>query len=268
MHRRVLITGGGSGLGRALALRYARAGWRVGLADISGARAAAVADEARALGAEADAFVVDVADDASFHALREEVLARWGGVDHLYNNAGVSSAGTLLQTSAEDWRWMLDLNLMGVVRGCQAFVPGMLAQRGGHVINTASFAGLAGAAGLCSYSVAKAAVVALSESLRAELALDDSGVRVSVICPSFFRTNLLQNFRGPEQSRHMAQRLMEKAGESADDIADAVFRAVMAGTFLIVPTATERLRWRLKRFLPEFYFRRLIAAQRAVGGGG
>jgi len=154
---------------------------------------------------------------------------------------------------------------MSVVRGCQAFVPGMLEQRSGHVVNTASFAGLAGAGGLSSYSVAKAAVVTLSETLRAELALADSAVRVSVICPSFFRTNLLENFRGPQRSRETAQKLMEKAAESADDIAARVVDAVMAGQFLIIPTAPERTRWRIKRFLPEFYFRKLVAALRAAG---
>ncbi|MBL8301024.1 MAG: SDR family oxidoreductase [Rhodanobacteraceae bacterium] len=263
--QRVLITGGGSGLGRAIALRYAAKGWQVLLADISLERAEAVAAEARERGAKADAFFVDVASDEAVLALRDAVVARCGGVDHLYNNAGVASAGTLLQTALEDWRWMLDLNLMSVVRGCQAFVPGMIAQGGGHVVNTASFAGLAGAGGLSSYSVAKAGVVALSETLRAELALSDSKVNVSVVCPSFFRTNLLENFRGPEKTRNMAARLMDRAAETADDIAAAVIEAVMAQRFMIIPTAQERTRWRLKRFLPEFYFRRLIAALRAAG---
>ena len=260
-----LITGCSSGLGRALALRYARAGWQVGLADISPERADAVAAEVRALGSEADSFTVDVASDDSVLALRDAVMQRWGGVDHLYNNAGVSSAGTLLQTPFSDWRWMLEINLLSVVRGCQAFLPDMVHQGGGHIVNTASFAGLAGAGGLSSYSVAKAAVVALSETLRAEMALAQSKVGVSVVCPSFFRTNLLQNFRGPDASRQMAQKLMEKAAENADDIAAAVFDAVAAGRFLIIPTATERFRWRLKRWLPEFYFRQLVAALRAAG---
>jgi NADP-dependent 3-hydroxy acid dehydrogenase YdfG len=263
--QRVLITGGGSGLGRAIALRYASAGWRIGLADISLERAEAVAAEARALGVRADAFHVDVSSDSSVLALRDDVTARWGGVDHLYNNAGVSSGGSLLQTSIDDWRWMLDINLLSVVRGCQAFLPGMVAQGTGHIVNTASFAGLAGAGGLSSYSVAKAGVVTLSETLRAELALADSAVRVSVVCPSFFRTNLLENFRGPERARGMAHKLMDKAGETADDIARLVVDAVMAGRFLIIPTAPERTRWRIKRFLPEFYFRKLVAALRAAG---
>lgn len=263
--QRVLITGGGSGLGRAIALRYARAGWHVGLADISFERAEAVAAEARALGAQADAFHVDVASDASVLALRDEVNARWGGVDHLYNNAGVASGGNLLQTSIDDWRWMLDINLLSVVRGCLAFLPGMVDQGGGRIVNTASFAALAGAGGLCSYSVAKASVVTLSETLRAELALANSAVGVSVLCPSFFRTNLLENFRGPERTRDMAQKLMEKAVVNADDIAAAVVDAVMAGKFLIIPTAPERRRWRIKRFFPEFYFGKLVAALRAAG---
>ncbi|GMV28131.1 MAG: putative short-chain dehydrogenase/reductase [Rhodanobacteraceae bacterium] len=263
--QRVLITGGGSGLGRAIALRHAARGWRVLLADISLERAEAVAAEVRERGAQADAFYVDVASDDAVLALRDAVVARCGGVDHLYNNAGVASAGTLLQTPLDDWRWMLDVNLMSVVRGCQAFLPGMVAQGGGHVINTASFAGVACAGGLSSYSVAKAGVIALSETLRAELAIADSKVHVSVVCPSFFRTNLLENFRGPDKSRNMASRLMDKAAETADDIAAAVVDAVTAGRFMIIPTAPERTRWRLKRFLPEFYFRKLVAALRAAG---
>jgi len=263
--QRVLITGGGSGLGRAIAIRYARMGWHVALADISLERAEAVAAEIRALGAQADAFLVDVASDDAVIALRDAVTARFGSIDHLYNNAGVASAGNLLNTSLDDWRWMLDVNLMSVVRGCQAFLPGMVAQGGGHVINTASFAGVACAGGLSSYSVAKAGVIALSETLRAELALADSKVGVSVVCPSFFRTNLLENFRGPEKSRHMASKLMEKASETADDIAATVVDAVMAGRFMIIPTSPERTRWRLKRFLPEFYFRKLVAALRSAG---
>lgn len=263
--KRVLITGGGSGVGRALALRYARAGWRVGIVDIAPERAEAVAAEVRASGATAETFTADVSSDESMLALRDAVLARWGGVDHLYNNAGVASAGDLLQTPLSDWRWMLEINLLGVVRGCQAFLPGMIEQGSGHVVNTASFAGLACAGGLCSYSVAKSGVIALSETLRAELALADTAIRVSVVCPSFFRTNLLENFRGSERSREKAGKLMDKAGETAEDIAARVFDAVMAGRFLIIPTAPERLRWRLKRFLPEFYFRKLVAALRAAG---
>ncbi|UXI68691.1 SDR family NAD(P)-dependent oxidoreductase [Tahibacter amnicola] len=263
-NNRVLITGAGSGLGRALALRYARAGWQVGVADIRADRADAVCEEIQALGARGDAFQVDVGSDTSVEALRDDVVARWGDLDLLINNAGVSSAGDVADTPLDDWRWMLEINLLSVVRGCRAFLPIFLARGRGHIVNTASFAGLAGAAGLASYSVAKAGVVALSDSLRAEMALCKSGVRVSVVCPSFFRTNLLENFRGPEKTRAIADRLMTRATESADDIAAFVFDGVAAGRYLLIPTAAERLRWRIRRFFPDFYFRKLITAQRAA----
>jgi short-subunit dehydrogenase len=137
----------------------------------------------------------------------------------------------------------------------------MLAAGRGQIINVASFAGLAGAPGIMSYGVAKAGVVALSEQLRAEV--HARGVRVAVVCPSFFRTNLTENFRGSPKMLNVANRLMDSARESADDIAASVHRQAEAGTFLILPTRAEVLRWRLKRWLPEYYFRKLL--QMAAG---
>jgi len=256
---RVVVTGAGSGLGRELALRYARAGWRVAVADISSERADTVVAELRALGAQADAFHVDVGDDASVQALQQAVQERFGGVDHLINNAGVASAGDVIETTMDDWRWMIDINLLGVVRGCRAFVPGMIAQGRGHVVNIASFAALAGAPGMATYAVAKAGVVTLSESLRAEMAVKATGVGVSAVCPAFFQTNLLQNFRGPDHARRFAGRMMEGSGDTAEGVADHIFQATLRGQFLILPTRHEPMRWRLKRWLPDLYFKRLIA---------
>ena len=141
--RRVLITGAGSGLGRALAKRYAQTGCAIACADIRLDRAEETAAELG--GAPHFACPVDVADDASMRALREIVAARWDAVDVLINNAGVASGGALLDAPMEEWHWMLNLNLLGVVRGCREFVPGMVARGRGQVINVASFAALAGA---------------------------------------------------------------------------------------------------------------------------
>lgn len=262
---RVLITGSGSGLGRALALHYARNGWRVAIADLLRERAESVAAEIRASGGKADAYAADITDDASMQALRRAIETDFGGLEHLVNNAGVSSAGDTLDTPLDDWRWMLDVNLLGVVRGCQVFAP-LLAQDKGHIINIASFAALAGAPGLASYSVAKAGVVALSESLRAEFALRGSPIGVSVVCPSFFQTNLLQNYRGPEKMKRTAGKLMEKSHDTAESVAAAIYAGAAAKRFLILPTQAEPLRWCLKRWFPEFYFRKLIAAVKAEGG--
>ena len=125
------------------------------------------------------AHVADVGDDASMHSLHERIEREWGGLDVLVNNAGIASVGPMVETTMEEWRKVLDVDLVGVVRGCRLFLPAMLAARSGQIVNTASFAGLAGAPGMMTYGVAKAAVVALSEQLRAET--HHHGVRVSVI---------------------------------------------------------------------------------------
>jgi NAD(P)-dependent dehydrogenase (short-subunit alcohol dehydrogenase family) len=258
--RRVLITGAGSGLGRALAERHARAGDAVGCVDLDVARAemtrASLAGDGHA------AWTADVGDDASMEALGATVKAAWGGVDVLYNNAGIASGGPMVETTMAEWRKLLEVELLSVVRGCLQFLPGMLAAGRGHVVNTASFAGLAGAPGIMTYGVAKAGVVALSEQLRAEV--EPRGVRVSVLCPSFFRTNLLDTAIGSERMRRMALHLMDTADDTCDSVADAVFAQVARGTFLVLPTKHEPMRWRLKRWLPETYFRKLLQRTQAA----
>ena len=265
MSRRVLVTGAGSGLGRALAFRYAEAGWRVACADIRFERAQETVGLITGFGIGAMAIQVDVGNDASFEALRDEVLAAWDGVELVINNAGVASAGPLLTASMDEWQWMLNVNLLGVVRGCRLFLPGMVAAGHGQVINTASFAGLAGAPNIMSYGVTKAAVVALSEQLRAEV--QDKGIGVSVVCPSFFRTNLLESWQGNDRMKAYADKMMANSPDTLDSVADAAFAAAERGQFLILPTHKSPMLWRLKRWLPDFYFRNMLkVANRATKG--
>jgi NAD(P)-dependent dehydrogenase (short-subunit alcohol dehydrogenase family) len=254
--RRVLITGAGSGLGRALAERHALRGDQVACADLDRGRAEATC--AALSGSGHLAFAVDVGSDASMQALADEVRAVWGSVDVLYNNAGIASGGAMVETTMDEWRRILEVDLLGVVRGCRLFLPAMLAAGRGAIVNTASFAGLAGAPGIMTYGVAKAGVVALSEQLRAEV--EARGVRVSVVCPSFFRTNLMDGALGSDKVRSMALRLMDTSPDSIDSVADAVFDQVARGRFLILPTRREPMRWRLKRWFPEVYFRKLLKA--------
>jgi NADP-dependent 3-hydroxy acid dehydrogenase YdfG len=262
--RRVLITGAGSGLGRALAFRYAEAGWRVACADIRRERAEETVGLITGFGIGAMALQVDVGRDESFEDLRDEILAAWEGVDLVINNAGVSGGGSVLNASMADWQWMLNINLLGVVRGCRLFGPVLIEQGAGHLVNIASFAALAGGPGMATYATAKAGVVTVSEGLRADL--EGSGVKVSVVCPSFFQTNLLEGFRAPDGAAlKMATALMRDAKESAADIAEAIYRGVERGEFLILPSADVRNRWRLKRWFPELYFRKLMQLVRARG---
>jgi len=260
--QRVLITGGGSGLGLALAQRYARAGARVACVDLLAERA-----EAAVAGLNGEghlALVADVGDDASMQALHERVVAAWGGVDVLVNNAGIASVGPMVETTMDEWRKVIDIDLLGVVRGCRLFLPAMLAARRGYVLNTASFAGLAGAPGMMSYGVAKAAVVALSEQLRAET--HGTGVRVGVICPAFFRTNLMDTAIASDKIKGKVLKLMDTSPDTLDGVADKVFAAAQRGDFMIIPTKREPMRWRMKRYLPGMYFRLVmkLAKKRAA----
>jgi short-subunit dehydrogenase len=260
--RRVLITGAGSGLGRALAFCFAENGWRVACADIRRDRAEDTVRLITEFGVGAMALQTDVGDDASVEEMRDEILAAWDGVDVVVNNAGVASAGSVAETSLDDWRWTLNINLMGVVRGCRAFLPVLLEQGHGYIINIASFAGIAHAPRMGAYSAAKSGVISLSETLRGELAVAGSAVKVSVVCPAFFPTNLMDTSRAPEADKSLAQKLMKSSGDTPDTVAAKIYRGMQRGDFLILPTKSEAMRWRIKRFLPELFFRKLIAVVR------
>lgn len=251
--RRVLITGAGSGLGLALALRYARSGARVACVDLIQDRVEAA--RASLPGQGHIALLADVGSDDSMQALFDQVQKEWGGVDVLINNAGIASGGPMIETTMEEWRKLIEVDLFSVVRGCRLFLPGMLAAGKGQILSTASFAGLASAPGIMTYGVAKAGVVALSEQLRAEVF--DKGILVGVICPSFFKTNLIDTAVGSDKARKMALRLMDTSPDTVDSVADNVFASAERGQFMILPTKHEPMRWRMKRWFPNMYFRML-----------
>ena len=256
-YSRAVITGAGSGLGRALALRFAREHWKVAVADINPDSAAETLALVKAAGGDGFAQRCDVRQEADFTALAERVRREWGGLDVLVNNAGVAASGSVTETSLADWAWMLDINLMGVVRGCHAFVPMLKAQGRGHVVNVAAFAAFASMPGVASYNAAKAGVLSLSETLRGELY--PHGIGVTAACPAFFKTNLLDSFRAPDPRQKNVPMMMMKASRvTADEVADAIYRAVRKNTFLVLSDAGSRNLYRLKRFSPELAFRSMM----------
>lgn len=261
MSRRIAITGAGSGLGRAIAHRYARAGWKIAVTDLDTERARIVAAELEAQGTEARAYTLDTRREADFETLTTELQAVWGGLDVFVNNAGVANAGTVADTPAADWDWLLEINLMGVVRGTRAALP-LLRASGGHLINIASFAAIANAPGMAAYNVAKAGVLSLSETVRGEEARH--GVGVTVACPAFFATNLMDTFRGsrPDQ-KAMVEKLMKRSQVTADTVANDIFEAAAAGRFLVISHRESRWQYRLKRISPEFFYRAVLKATRS-----
>jgi NAD(P)-dependent dehydrogenase (short-subunit alcohol dehydrogenase family) len=234
-----VVTGAASGIGRAMADRWITEGMKVVLADVEEAPLHAARDELEAGGADVLAVRTDVSDADEVEALAAATLDHFGGVHLVCNNAGVGGGGLLWETSRDEWDWVLGVNLLGVVHGIQAFVPHLVAQNEGHVVNTASIAGFAYAPMMGPYNASKAAVVAISETLASELALQGSEVRVSVLCPGWVNTRIHLSDRnrpgGPAESddtragREMLGEIL-KGGKQPDEIANLVAAAVREGT--------------------------------------
>ena len=253
----IAISGAGSGFGAALAHKYAADGWKVAVTDIDEERARQTLFEIEQLGGDGFFMLLDTTQSEHWQQLEDAVMERWGGLHVLVNNAGVATAGNVEDTSMDDWQWVLDIDLMGVVRGCHQFARLFKRQGSGHIVNVSSFAGLAGLPFIVSYGVAKAGVVALSEALRAEM--KPHGVGVTVVCPAFVRTRLLDTFRAtkPEMEATVT-RWMDTSGVTAEDIAQDIQAAVDKNTFMLLTHASTRKAWKLKRWFPEKYFRQVV----------
>jgi len=258
---RAVITGAGSGLGRALALRLARPGAALLLADVDRAACEETAGLVERRGAVAHARQVDVTDSAQVERLAAEADSLLDGpVDLVVNNAGVAVAGAVGETPLEDWRWIVETNLLGVVHGCHSFAPRLAARGRGAILNVASMAGLVSVPTMGAYNATKAAVVALSETLAAELR--SKGVTVTVLCPSFFDTHLLDRGRFASADLERAgRRAFARARMTADDVAAVALRDVAARRLHSVPMLDGRLAWIAKRISPGL-FTRVLASPR------
>ena len=250
---RVVITGAGSGLGRALALVLAERHGRLLVSDHNLVSVEETARLARDAGAsEVRVMACDVTKIEEVEALARAADDAWGGTDLVANNAGVGIGGRVGDISLADWKWTIDVDLWGVIHGCHVFVPRMRKQGSGHVLNVASAAGLICGPRMAPYNVAKAGVVALSETLAAELA--GHGVGVTVLCPTFFRTNITRDGRyTSDKMKQLAEKIMGRATASADSIARASIASVERGELYAVPMADGRWLWRLKRYAPAAY---------------
>ena len=244
LHQKVaVVTGGASGIGRACALAMAGKGAEVVVADVNQQRTADVVHELEALGVRALGVPCDVSRDGELERLAERVLAEVGRADLLMNNAGVVLGGPVERIPMQDWEWIVNINLLGPVRGVRAFLPHMLERGSGYVVNTASFAGLVAHNPLTiPYDTTKHGVVGFSAGLA--LYLKPRGIGVSVLCPGYVATNLPENyrFRGLEEDAVGPGR-MPDAVVTPEEVAENVVAAVEAERFLILSQPEHARIW-------------------------
>jgi NAD(P)-dependent dehydrogenase (short-subunit alcohol dehydrogenase family) len=254
--RVAVVTGAASGIGRALAMAFADAGSGVMVGDIDGQEAEGVAAGIRDSGGQAEALTVNVADAASVEDLAAHTLARFGRVDVLCNNAGVSTFNLIQDQTLDDWRWVFDVNLWGVVHGLQSFLP-VFRRQGtpAHIVNTASIAGLlSGVAFIGPYAATKAAVVSISETLSQECAIAGLPIGVSVLCPSSVNTRVMESERSRPAARGIEERkesaeavrlairdsFTGPTGLTPGQVAERTLEAIRAGEFWVITHPGER----------------------------
>lgn len=269
-HKTAVLTGAGSGFGLACARIAAQRGMNVVLLDVQQDALDAATAEVSAQGATALSFKLDVANAEQMQAMGAAVFERFGAPHFVFNNAGVGSGGLIWENAVKDWEWVLGVNLMGVVHGLRIFVPMMLAAAEadpawqGHIVNTASMAGLLNAPNMGVYNVSKHAVVSLSETLYQDLQLVTEQIGASVLCPFFVATGIAQSHRNrptelkggrPTKSQLIGQAMTSKAVDSgkvsAADVAQLVFDAIAANQFYIYshPQAIKSVQTRLQDVL-------------------
>ncbi|HEY1286699.1 MAG TPA: SDR family NAD(P)-dependent oxidoreductase [Burkholderiales bacterium] len=258
------VTGAASGLGRAMALAFAAEGMHVALADVDETGLTQTGKDVAARGMKSFSMRVDVSKAAEVEAFAEKCACELGAVHLVCNNAGVAVSGPVWETSEAEWQWILGVNLLGVVHGVRAFAPRLIAQDEGHIVNTASVAGLISPPGMGAYCVSKHAVVTLSEALHHDLCEHGSRVGVSVLCPAYVPTGIADSERnGPTKVMTKSKERLAKeaalkkavaAGKlSADEVARAVVAAVKGNRFYVLthPGIKGAVRARMEDVLDE-----------------
>jgi NAD(P)-dependent dehydrogenase (short-subunit alcohol dehydrogenase family) len=250
-----LVTGAGSGIGRATALALADAGLRVAVSDIDAESAGDTAETIRSGGQEAQAFTLDVSIPEQLEEVADRIKQSMGSPSILVNNAGIAVGGYFLDCSEESWHRIISINLMGVIHCCRVFVPLMVdSGQPGHVVNISSMLGYTGARGASAYCATKFGVLGFSESLRAEMAEHDVGV--STICPGMVRTNIINNGilesqeYDVEEKRAAIDALYERRNYSPDRVAKAIIGSIRRNRAVAPVTPEAWLAYYLKRWAP------------------
>jgi NAD(P)-dependent dehydrogenase (short-subunit alcohol dehydrogenase family) len=259
-----VITGAGSGIGAAFAVELAKRGGRVVCSDIDENAARATADTIEADGGDALALRCDVAQIDDVTVLAIQAQSWFGGPPTVViNNAGVGAGGLPIgEMSLDDWQWVFDINLWGPIHGCHIFAPILREAGYGGIINVASAAAFGAAPGMAAYNVSKAGTLSLSETLAAELS--GTGVNVTVLCPTFVKTNIVDAGRISDKSTQLADRLMRWTGISAERVARTCLDTLDRGGLYCMPQPDARIGWGIKRFTPTVYTRAVGLTTRAT----
>lgn len=266
--KRAFITGAGGGLGRVLSTELATNGWAIGISDINEAGLKETAEMIVKAGGKAHTYTLDVANSDQYETVAQEFLTTAGGIDVLINNAGVGDGGIFGEYKTENWKWIVGINQMGVVYGCHNFVPVMKKQKSGQIINIASAAAFMALPTMAPYNVTKAAVLALSETLYAELMQDN--VDVSVVCPTFFKTNVMQHSRGDQAQKKAGQKMVDKSGIEPIEVAQKILSEAGNKKFYIVHPFSAKVLFRIKRLFPKILLKTIgkgfkkVAARQAA----
>ncbi len=256
--KRAFITGAASGLGKAFSLELAMEGWTIGMADINIGQLDEAAAEVTAAGGKAISFHLNVSDKHEYKIVADSFLEQAGGIDLLFNNAGVGDGSAFEEYALENYDWMTGINQLGVVYGCYYFIPSMKKQKSGHILNTASAAAIGCAPTMGAYNMTKAAVVAISETLYGELM--DFNIKVSCIQPTYFKTNVIQFARGGALVKKATQMFIDKSGLEAKEVAQEILiRAGKNELYIILPKAARKM-WLMKRLFPT-KFRKQVKEQ-------
>ena len=246
-----IVTGAASGLGRAITLDLAAAGWRICLADLDAERLATVKADVEHCGGNGIPTTLDVRDPAAWRAVHDRLRSDWPALDLLVNCAGVGATGEVGQLPESQWRRVLDTNLLGTALGCETFLPWLREHASrSHLVNVASIAGILAPPSMAAYSASKAGVIALSEAIAAECGRRRPGV--TVVCPGFFRSGLLDtwHFSAGLESRE-ARRRMDASRWTSERVAARVIHAIDRDRRYVVVGRTARSLWRLKRLAPR-----------------
>ena len=245
----VLITGAASGLGRALALRYAREGADICIADINSEGSQETLNLVQQAGGQGWVYELDVRSETQWLQLQQAVQQRWRRIDVVINNAGVATGDRIDAGEWAWWAWIIDINIKGVVLGCRTFTPMMKKAGAGHFINVASLAALMKAPSMGSYNATKAAVVAISETMHFELM--PYGIGFTALCPGFFRTNLHHGMKTSDPDMlKFVDKVFEASALNADDIAEAAYQAMLNNTMICNPHPVGRRSYLIKKYLP------------------